>query len=84
MSVKQRVLRILQKLILMTNEYEMFPVPKPIDTSHKLEGKVALITGGSSGIGLAMAETFVREGCKVIIAGTNEEKLETAVDKLGE
>jgi NAD(P)-dependent dehydrogenase (short-subunit alcohol dehydrogenase family) len=38
----------------------------------KLEGKIALVTGGNSGIGLATAKRFVREGAYVFITGTQE------------
>jgi NAD(P)-dependent dehydrogenase (short-subunit alcohol dehydrogenase family) len=41
----------------------------------KLEGKVAVITGGSSGIGLATAKRFVKEGAHVVIAGRQEKEL---------
>lgn len=44
----------------------------------KLEGNTILITGGSSGIGLAMAKRFVSLGNKVVITGRNAEKLEAA------
>ncbi len=50
---------------------------------NKLQGKVALITGGSSGIGLATAELFHQEGATVIITGRNQERLDTAVHKVG-
>jgi NAD(P)-dependent dehydrogenase (short-subunit alcohol dehydrogenase family) len=50
----------------------------------KLDGKVALITGGSSGIGLATAEAFVQAGAYVYIMGRNAAPLEQAAAKIGE
>ncbi len=44
-----------------------------------LKGKVAVVTGGASGIGRAMAERFAREGMKVVIADVEEKALEEAV-----
>src|SRR6202171_3855249 len=49
----------------------------------KLEGKVAVITGGSSGIGLATAQRFVSEGGYVFITGRRQEELDKAVATLG-
>src|SRR5438034_2644722 len=49
----------------------------------KLEGKVALITGGSSGIGLATAQEFVSEGAYVFITGRRERELAVAVKEIG-
>jgi len=48
-----------------------------------LQGKVALITGGESGIGLASARLFVNEGAQVHLVGIDETKLKGAVDDLG-
>jgi len=50
---------------------------------NRLKGKRALITGGSSGIGLETARHFVAEGARVAITGTNPKALETARAELG-
>jgi NAD(P)-dependent dehydrogenase (short-subunit alcohol dehydrogenase family) len=49
----------------------------------KLEGKIALITGGNSGIGLATAKQFVNEGAFVFIAGRREPQLADSVKQIG-
>ncbi len=49
----------------------------------KLEGKVALVTGGNSGIGLATAKEFVNEGAFVFITGRRESELAAAVKEIG-
>jgi len=49
----------------------------------KLEGKVALVTGGNSGIGLATAKRFVSEGAYVFITGRRNDELTTAVKEIG-
>ncbi len=49
----------------------------------RLEGKTAFITGGNSGIGLATARIFVREGAQVVITGRNKKTLEAAAAELG-
>lgn len=47
-----------------------------------LKGKTVLVTGGASGIGLAIAQRYLLEGCNVIISGRNEAKLQAAVSEL--
>ena len=49
---------------------------------NKLEGKVALVTGGNSGIGLATAKQFVTEGAYVFITGRRENELSRAVKQI--
>lgn len=49
----------------------------------KLKDKVAFITGGNSGIGLATAKLFVAEGAKVVITGRRQEALDAAVKEIG-
>ena len=49
----------------------------------KLEGKIALITGGNGGIGLATAKQFVNEGAYVFITGRREPELARAVKEIG-
>jgi NAD(P)-dependent dehydrogenase (short-subunit alcohol dehydrogenase family) len=48
----------------------------------KLDGKIALITGGSSGIGLATAKLFVSEGAHVFITGRDQSRLDEAVQEI--
>src|SRR5258707_5321356 len=48
----------------------------------KLEGKIALITGGNSGIGLATAKQFVNEGAYVFITGRREQELAAAIKEI--
>ena len=50
----------------------------------RLAGKLALVTGGNSGIGLATAKAFVAEGARVAITGRNQQTLEAAKRELGE
>jgi NAD(P)-dependent dehydrogenase (short-subunit alcohol dehydrogenase family) len=49
----------------------------------KLDGKIALITGGNSGIGLATAKRFVSEGAYVFVTGRREAELSAALKEIG-
>src|ERR1051325_1080888 len=59
-------------------EYKMNPMPEYIrpgyEGSNKLEGKVAIVTGGDSGIGRAVSVHFAREGAQIAIVYLNEDK----------
>ena len=49
----------------------------------KLQGKVAVITGGTEGIGLATATLFAKEGAYVFITGRRQKELDEAVKSIG-
>src|SRR5882762_4147048 len=51
--------------------------------AKRLEGKVAVITGGTEGIGLATAKLFVKEGAYVFITGRRQKELDEAVKTIG-
>lgn len=79
MSFKSKVKHVINQL----RTEKQVPIPQPVNAQKLLEGKVSLITGGSGGIGFAMARAFLDSGSKVIIAGTSEEKLRKCVEQLG-
>jgi NAD(P)-dependent dehydrogenase (short-subunit alcohol dehydrogenase family) len=51
--------------------------------TKKLENKVAVVTGGTSGIGLATAKRFAAEGAKVVVTGRRQPELDAAVKQIG-
>lgn len=55
----------------------------PVYSTELLKGRRALITGGTSGIGFAIAAAFIRAGAEVTITGRDESRLDAAVSKLG-
>src|SRR5499427_9943545 len=50
----------------------------------RFQGKVAVVTGGNSGIGLGVAKAYAREGAKVAITGRNQKTLEAAAKEIGD
>ena len=52
-------------------------------TKRRLDGTIAVITGGNSGIGLATAQRFVKDGAYVFINGRRQNEVDTAVNQIG-
>jgi NAD(P)-dependent dehydrogenase (short-subunit alcohol dehydrogenase family) len=57
----------------------MTELERPVRRYPEMAGKLALVTGGTSGIGLATAQTFAREGAVVVLASRSEERAQTAL-----
>ena len=76
--------KLLRKISNKLVRTKITPFFVPVTKDTVLESKVALIVGGSGGIGFGIAKRFVSSGCKVILTGTNEEKLIKHTEALGE
>lgn len=74
-KIKKKVIKPFQKITYFNN---------CIYDGDLLKDRAALITGGTSGIGLAIAKTFLINGCDVIITGRDQKKIDSVVEKLRE
>jgi len=75
--------KILMTVVSMLKWKRYIPIVTIKDKDKLLNGKVALISGGSGEIGLAIAIKFLESGCKIILAGTNEHKLKQKAAEIG-
>lgn len=66
---------MIKKIISFFKKKEIVVIPHVISNDDLLKGEVAFISGGSGGIGFAIAKELLESGCKVIIAGTNQTKM---------
>lgn len=82
MSALKNLKRIITGTVVALKSKNYVPIQHTVK-GDLLKDKVALITGGSGGIGFAIAKAFLESGCKVIIAGTNEKKLSSKLEELG-
>ena len=83
MGVK-RLIRKVAKFIVFEQPKEQVTVNiAQISHGNLLKNKNIVITGGGSGIGLAMAKKFVQEGANVLISGRNEDRLKQATTQIG-
>ena len=84
-SMKKKGLgKKIKKISKMLHHKQVTPVPVLVSEERVLEGRVALITGGTRGLGLEFARTFANCGCDVIVSGRNKDALAEAVKELGE
>ena len=74
-KIRKKLKSALFVLNAMLKWKKKIPIVHEREDGQLLMDKVALITGGSGGIGFAIAKKFIDCGCKVILAGTNEQKL---------
>ncbi|WP_296880396.1 SDR family NAD(P)-dependent oxidoreductase [Thomasclavelia sp.] len=77
-----RTLELIYKIKQKLTKIEKEKVLIPVYNGCLLKDRIAFITGGSSGIGYAIASSFLRNGAKVIISGRNIDRLNIAKDKL--
>lgn len=83
MGIGLKIRGIIDYYCYKKNEKNIIPVNIIKNQTDLLDGKVALIVGGSGGIGLGISQSFIDAGAKVIISGTRQSKLDACVEKLG-
>lgn len=74
----------IKKILKNFKKKELIPIINTIEKEDLLKEKVAFITGGTGGIGKSIAAKFISSGCKVIISGTNLEKMKKICNELGD
>ena len=84
MSVKKYIKRVGRYLLKGLPVNHITATIVTIAPNELLKGRKALITGGTSGIGYAIASAFLRSGASVVITGRTEQRLENSVKKLAE
>lgn len=83
MSIGTKIREIIDYYFRKKNEKNIVSVNISKSSEELLKGKIALIVGGTGGIGKAIAEAFISSGAKVVISGTTESKIRKTVEELG-
>ncbi|MGE8593290.1 SDR family NAD(P)-dependent oxidoreductase [Bifidobacterium hominis] len=83
MSIGMKIREVIDYYFRKKNEKNIVSVNILKSSEELLKGKIALIIGGTGGIGKAIAEAFISSGAKVVISGTNERKVRKTVEQLG-
>ena len=82
MSVKSYLKRGLHFIVKGVPEIKVYPKIVTLPPSKLLEGRNAIVTGGTSGIGFEIAKAFVNAGAKVVITGRSKERVDKACVKI--
>ena len=80
--MKNKIKKLVKRLTLPFIEIEKHAIPTVVYQHQLLVGNFALITGGTSGIGLEIAKEFLKNGCNVVISGSSETKLARALKEI--
>jgi len=67
--------KIAKSILRISKEREIVPIIHPIQSDQLFNGKTAMITGGTGGIGNAISETLYSQGANIVLCGTNTKKL---------
>lgn len=76
------VKKLVRHVISAVKMKNVIPIYQTVKDSGELEGKAALIVGGTGGIGLAIAKSLLSSGCNVVVTGTREESINNALEQL--
>lgn len=82
MKIKNYLSRTLHYILHGIPTYETKAVIESLPPNRWLEGRTALITGATSGIGFAIAEAFLKSGAIIVITGRDEGRLNQAIERL--
>lgn len=74
--------KLVRHVVSAVKMKNVVPVYQTIKDTEELNGKVALIVGGTGGIGLAIAKSLLSSGCKIIVSGTRDESINNVICKL--
>ena len=77
-----KIKKQIKKCIKIFKAEKIRPIIVPTDSSRILDGKIALISGGTGGIGFAIAKKFLDSGAKIILLGRSEDKLKKSLQEL--
>ncbi len=83
MGVKSKFLRLVKEISVATKQEKITKVLVPTTNDKMLDGKNAIIIGGTGGIGVAIASRLRDSGCNVIITGRDQQKVDKVAEGIG-